>query len=264
MTRETEYIMGGLEAEPESRRLALLESTRDPTTVRRLEALGVAGGWRCLEVGAGHGSIARWLAEAVGPKGSVVAVDIDPRFLKALPENVEVRELDIRERGVETGAYDLVHCRALLMHLPSPAVALARMADALVPGGVLLAEEGDYGLYHYGGHPEAEEISRVARQVLDVMTETGMFDASFGRRLPGMLSETGLTFLGATVETGVSKPGDPGYEFTRRSVMDAAPRLIEAGVLDDAAVAALEDYWGKPGTVVTGPSLVSAWGRKPR
>src|SRR5580704_8518168 len=101
--------MGGLEAEPESRRLALLESTRDPTTVRRLEALGA--------------------------KGSVVAVDIDPRFLKALPENVEVRELDIRERGVETGAYDLVHCRALLMHLPSPAVALARMADALVPGG---------------------------------------------------------------------------------------------------------------------------------
>jgi SAM-dependent methyltransferase len=263
VTQRDEYVMSGLEAESESRRLGLLEATRDPSTVRRLTALGVGRGWRCLELGAGHGSVARWLSGTVGPDGSVVAVDIDARFLDGMPDNVEVRQIDIREEGVEAGAYDLAHCRALLMHLPDPADALARMADALAPGGVLLAEEGDYGLYQYGGHPDAEEISRVARQVLDVMTESGLVNASFGRRLPGMLSSAGLTFLGAQVETGVSQPGDAAYEFTRQTVMDSAPRLIEAGILDDAGVSRLQGFWGQPGTLVTGPSLVSAWGQKP-
>jgi SAM-dependent methyltransferase len=263
VAQSDEYVMGGLEAGAESRRLSLLEATRDPATVRRLEALGVERGWRCLEVGAGHGSIARWLADKVGPDGSVVALDIDTRFLTELPPNVEVRVLDIRETGVEPGVYDLAHCRALLMHLPDPAGALARMAAALAPGGVLLAEEGDYGLYHYGGHPEAEEISRTARDVLDAMTHAGIVNASFGRRLPGMLSSAGLKLLGAHVDTGVSRPGDPGYEFTRQTVMDSAPRLIEAGLLDTAGPSRLESFWGKPGTVITGPSLVAAWAQKP-
>jgi hypothetical protein len=180
-----------------------------------------------------------------------------------MPENVEVRQVDIRETGVEPGAYDLAHCRALLMHLPDPGETLARMVEALAPGGLLLAEEADYGLYHYGGHPNAEEISRVAQDVLDVMTKTGMVNASFGRRLPGMLTSAGLTLLGAHVDTGVSQPGDPGYEFTRRTVMDSAPRLIEAGILDGPGVSGLEGFWGQPGTVITGPSLVAAWGQKP-
>ena len=108
-------------------------------------SLGVKGGWRCLEVGAGHGSIARWLSERVGPAGSVVAVDVDTGFLAGLPDNVDVRELDIRDLDIEPD-FDLAHCRALLMHLSDPADALARIVAALRPGGVLLAEEGDFGL----------------------------------------------------------------------------------------------------------------------
>jgi hypothetical protein len=78
-----------------------------------------------------------------------------------------------------------------------------------------------------------------------------------------MLASAGLTFLGAHVETGVSQPGDAGYEFTLQTVMDSTPRLIEAGILDEAGVSRLRGFWGQPGTLVTGPSLVSAWGQKP-
>ena len=41
-------------------------------------------GWRCLEIGAGRGSMATWLAERVGPAGQVVATDIDTRYLERL------------------------------------------------------------------------------------------------------------------------------------------------------------------------------------
>jgi hypothetical protein len=39
------------------RRLALLEHWLDPSTLRRLDAIGVGAGCRCLELGAGGGSV---------------------------------------------------------------------------------------------------------------------------------------------------------------------------------------------------------------
>jgi SAM-dependent methyltransferase len=263
MVQSDEYVMAGLETEGEGRRLKLLEAIRDPATVNRLNELGVGSGWRCLEIGAGRGSIARWLADTVGPSGAVVAVDIDTRFLGDMPDNVEVRELDIRSDGVEPGAYDLAHCRALLMHLPDPAGTLARMVEALAPGGLLLAEEGDYGLCYYGGHPDSEEINDQARRVLDQMRERGIVDTTFGRRLPGMLAASGLEVLGVHINTGFSRPGDPGYEFQARNLRDSAPRLRTAGLIDAERAARMKEYFGRPGTFITGPSMVAAWGRKP-
>jgi hypothetical protein len=37
-----------------------------------LTTVGVAGGWRCLELGGGNGSIAEWLAARSGASGSVM------------------------------------------------------------------------------------------------------------------------------------------------------------------------------------------------
>jgi 2-polyprenyl-3-methyl-5-hydroxy-6-metoxy-1,4-benzoquinol methylase len=56
-------------------RLEALEDFLDEGTTRALERLGIASDWRCLEVGAGGGSVARWLAE----RATVVATDIDTR-----------------------------------------------------------------------------------------------------------------------------------------------------------------------------------------
>jgi SAM-dependent methyltransferase len=264
MAQGSEYVMAGIDAAAESDRLALLEACRDPGSTRRLEQLGVDVGWRCLEVGAGRGSIARWLSDRVGPTGSVVAVDIDPRFLTEMPENVEVRTLDIRQEEVEAGAYDLVHCRALLMHLPDPAATLARFAAALAPGGMLLAEEGDYGLSYYGGHPDAEELNERARQTYDALAEAGIFNSRFGRTLPALLLAGGFERCGSEIETRVSRPGEPHYEFARATVLESVPGLIAAGLMQDTDVERLEGYFGHPDTVITGGSVVSAWGQKPR
>jgi len=57
----------------ERRRLDLFAERLDPLTVRRIKALDLAAGARCLEVGGGRGSIARWLCEYVGPDGRATA-----------------------------------------------------------------------------------------------------------------------------------------------------------------------------------------------
>jgi len=123
----------------------LLEETRDPGTIHLLESLGVASGWRCLEVGGGGGSIASWLCQRVGPEGRVVATDLDTRFLNALDfPNLEVRQQNIVSDAVEAASFDLVHARSVLMHLPERQRArlscICKVADEIVLDGEALVK----------------------------------------------------------------------------------------------------------------------------
>ena len=131
--------------EQERDRLAGLSAQFDPVTVRHLAAVGVAPGWRCLEIGAGAGSIARWLASVVGPAGRVVATDRDIRFLDDLGPNVEVVRHDVTSDPVEQDAFDLVHARAVLEHVPGRGDVVAQLVSALRPGGVLVLEDVVFG-----------------------------------------------------------------------------------------------------------------------
>jgi hypothetical protein len=74
---ESPYLLTNAELETVDR-FAGLEAVFDPVTRGHLTRLGLAPGARCLEVGAGNGSIARWMADQVGPAGQVLAVDLDP------------------------------------------------------------------------------------------------------------------------------------------------------------------------------------------
>ena len=101
MTGEVRYFAADAEYQAELTRRRIAEAECDPLTVRYLLRLGVGGGWRCLEVGAGAGSIVRWLSDRVGPNGSVVAADIDTRFLEDLSErNIQVRRSTARTRSL--------------------------------------------------------------------------------------------------------------------------------------------------------------------
>jgi SAM-dependent methyltransferase len=262
MTDENRYVMATVDATTEAGRLGLLEQRFDPGTIRRLDQLGVSSGWRCLEVGAGHGSIVRWLADRVGAGGSVVAADIDPRFLTGLPDNVEVRTFDVREDQIE-GVFDVVHCRALLMHLPDPAGAVARMVGALRPGGILLAEEGDYGLLHFAGHPDEQAVNAANERFHRAMGEAGIMDSYFGHKLPAILLAHGLELQLTEIETMIGQRGELEYEWTRATWLAAGPKLLAGGVIDEATWNACEGFFSSGGDVLIGVSLVAAGGRKP-
>ncbi len=62
--RYSDDVLGG-PTDTERARLVAMASVCDPTTIRILDERGVSAGWRCLEVGAGGGSIAAWLADRV-------------------------------------------------------------------------------------------------------------------------------------------------------------------------------------------------------
>src|SRR5262249_37893120 len=201
----------------ERERLALLTQFADPITTRRLTHLGVGPGWRCLDVGAGDGSVARWLAGRAGPEGRVVATDLNPRFLggHGLP-NLEVRRHNILEDELEAVHYDLVHCRALLMHLPDPLRALQRMVNALRPGGWLLVQETD-GAASFGAahpkHPRAARFDRSSQRFWAALKTGGIMDLDFGRRLPGLFEGLRVRDLEHEGVTLMGRGGDPMARF---------------------------------------------------
>jgi ubiquinone/menaquinone biosynthesis C-methylase UbiE len=142
----SQYIFANA-AEQARQRFQSLEELYDPRTVHFLEATGVGPGWRCLEVGAGGGSIAAWLADRVGSSGHVLVTDIDPRHLDALAEagwpNVEVQRHDVGQDPLPAATFDLVHARLVLIHVPQREAALARLVAALKPGGWIVVEDFD-------------------------------------------------------------------------------------------------------------------------
>ncbi len=126
----------------ERERLTAMAAVCDPTTQRVLLELGLAPHWRCLEVGAGVGSVAAWLSEQVGGDGgSVLATDIDTRFLDELKaQRLSVLRHDVTKDPLPDATFDLVHARFVLEHLPEREYVIDRLVNSLTPGGLLVIE----------------------------------------------------------------------------------------------------------------------------
>jgi SAM-dependent methyltransferase len=255
------YAFAGAEHDLERRRLALLEECCDPVTFAQLDAIGVAEGWHCLDVGAGAGSVSRRLAARVGPGGRVVAADLNPRFLVDVPANVEVRELDVTRDELEPGAFDLVHVRLLLMHLPDPVDALRRMIGALRPGGWLLTTEGDWGVVDFGGHPDAPWATARLHELFALHEPLGR-RPYFGRRMPGLVAGLGLDELTGELAGPMGLPGTAAFELYRSTVEGLRPINRAVGATDGELdrIAAVLDA---PGATCSGVLLVCVRGRVP-
>ena len=255
-----QYVFGESSDEAEGTRLRLLEAWADPHSTRVLDQIGVQPGWRCLEVGAGRGSVARMLAEKVGPSGAVVAADLNPRFLDNQPANVKVRQHDITTDELEADAYDLVHSRLLLLHLSDPGAALERMVRALKPGGWLVTEEADWGLFELGGHPDAAWASALVHDLFARHAETGVRYPYFGRQLPGLVARHGLNEFDASATTDVVH-GTAASELYRLTFAALERLNTSVGATEDD-LARLMAVLESPSVVLTGVTIVTTSGRR--
>lgn len=128
-------------ADPEAGdRHQYLSTILDDFTFARLSTLGDLTGKRCLEVGAGGGSVARWFADQTGPTGQVIATDLKPQHIPSHPGYSVLRH-DLVRDPIPDGPWDVIHARLVLMHIPERREVLRRLADALAPGGALVIEE---------------------------------------------------------------------------------------------------------------------------
>jgi SAM-dependent methyltransferase len=125
----------------ESQRLAALAEACDPATTSVLASLPIAPGGSCLEIGAGLGSIALWIADNLAPR-QVVATGLDTQALSRLHHPaLRVVRHDARADPFPAGSFDLIVARNVLCHLPDRQDVLARAIGWLATGGWILIED---------------------------------------------------------------------------------------------------------------------------
>lgn len=258
---EKRYVFGQ-QNEGERERLGVIERYLDPMSRRWLEERGVAEGWRCLDVGAGGGSLTRWLCRRVAPSGRVVAVDLDTRFLEQLDEpNLEVRVLDVFSDAFPRDAFDLVHSRYVLEHLAERETALRQLVRAARPGGWVVVTD-------CGGAPPrttqpSELFDRVGLAFLETVAKAG-WDFGWAPRMAEAMRTLGLEDVGAEAvrhfETGTDEgvTGIMRGSFLHLRDAIAAGGRVSAEELGEA-LAMIQD----PKRGFLSWETWTAWGRRP-
>ncbi|PWI17594.1 hypothetical protein DI272_28085 [Streptomyces sp. Act143] len=264
VTMESGYVSAP-SWEQEHGRLLALEEIHDSQSRHRLTELGVTEGWHCLEVGCGAGSIARWLAKQVGAVGRVLATDLDTGFVNGRGlSNLEIRTHDLIKDDLPDAAFDLVHARAVVEHLPDRDEALRRLAAATRPGGWVLVEDFDIDgptlpAAHSSLPGHSESAERLGRALRAAFGAAGTAPGT-RHRLPQALRDAGLTDVGTQVHAPVITGGAAAFlPLTLRSLR---PHLLATGEVSDLDIEDVITLTKYQGTTCIPNFMVLAWGRK--
>lgn len=212
-----------------------LEDLLDESTTALLSATDPQPGSRCLEVGAGGGSIARWMAERAGPAGEVVAVDLDTDHLVIAP-GVQIHQHDITEGPPVEGEFDLIHARLVMLHLPQRLEVLSTLVDALAPGGWLVIEDFGMPLPRMIPTQEADEFA-----IFDRLIEVGhgVVGPAAGQSLrwahevADHMDTHGLVDVHQRQRSQVVRGSDTAARYLHNLMTQIAPHLAAGGMSQD-------------------------------
>ena len=253
-------------------RLDLIHAVYGPISLRGLEAARIGDATRVADIGCGTGTIARWMAQRVGPGGSVDGIDIAAeqvevaRSSPALPGSAPIRYGvgSAYEPGLPEGAYDVVFCRLVLCHLQDPGMAVAAMAGLLAPGGRLVLVDMDMrDTFTMPPSPFYEAC--LAEVVFPYGAHIGV-DYAVGVRLPELMSGAGLATDLVVADQPIFRDA-PEKHLWERTWAVAFPRVVEAGLVtadrSDALIAGAERHTANPDVWVAVAKIFAVIGRKP-
>jgi SAM-dependent methyltransferase len=250
-------------AEETRRRFAGLTTVFDPGTFRLLAERGVTIGWRCLEIGAGSGTVAAWLGERVGPSGHVLATDINPRFAEeGRAPNIEIRRHDATVDPLPEAAFDLIHARLVLIHLPTREAVLRKLISTAKPGGWLLIEDFDTRtIVPDASLDPAEEDLKSRAGMFQVMENHGV-DLQYGRRITGHMQAAGLSEIGAEARAFRWQGGSPGAGIDWANIQQMREAILATGLVNEAELEADLARLDDPKFAYPSPVMWAAWGRR--
>lgn len=259
--QQQEYVFDSA-WDKETERLITNEAIWDPGTFERFERLGVGPGWHCLEVGFGSGSAARRLAHLVGPTGRVVAADLKPeRLIDEQDETLRVLQLDLREDELPAAAFDLVHARMVIQHLPEREALIAKLVGALKPGGILFLEDTDSSTLFRSAHSE-EFLQDVRAAGYGLMREAG-HDPRGGHVDYHIALGTGLEDVQAEGRVVMVEGGSVQARHYQLWLEFMATRITAGGLVTRARIDEAIAQMGDPAHHWLSQVQISTTGRKP-
>lgn len=250
-------------------RLQVLARARQAETVELAHRAGLHPGMRCLDLGCGGGEVTFELASLAGPAGAVIGIDMDEVKLALAREtaaeraiaNVEFRAANVNHWD-EPGAYDFVYCRFLLQHLSAPAPLLARMWEAVRPGGAIAVEDTDFDGFFCDPHNDGFDFHK--RMYPQVLEHHGG-DARIGRKLYRYFLQAGIPDPGLHLVQSVDATGE-AKTLALLTLQATAAAIVSAALASaEEVAAAIEDlaaFTAAPDTIVSGPRILQVWARR--
>jgi len=132
------------------------------------------------------------------------------------------------------------------------------MVSWLRPGGWLLLEEPDFGMW------TADEDPLWAMHPGSWAQAFPNGSLSRGRWLLGQIPKLGLSEVGADAEVDVVRPGTPLADFYRLSLEAIGPAAVEAGALTVEQATAVAQRPEEPDFLACGFVHIGVWGRRGR
>jgi ubiquinone/menaquinone biosynthesis C-methylase UbiE len=264
------YALGS--SSSESARLRRQADELEPDSAALLDRVGLRPGDRAIDLGCGPRGVIELLANRVSPGGRVVGLDGDPAHVAMASElvaeralsDVEIVSADARHTGLESGSFDLVHARTLLVTLPEPAEVLTEMVRLARPGGSVAGLEPDTeAAICYPPHPAFDRLCEIF---------TGAFkrngaDPHIGRRMAELYREAGLEDVTVEARAGVYPAGHSRRTIRADLVRAMRPQIVDMGLADERELDELDGaartHFEDPDTVVMPSLMFLAWGRKP-
>lgn len=156
---------------------------------RERALLELRAGSRAIDVGCGLGDDARALSRLVGEHGEVVGVDSSTTLLERARTRCEAEDGPIQFVTADAHKlpFDAARIERTLQHLEDPARVVSELARVTRPGGVVLANEPDWGTLASTGRPR-----ELVRAMLKI-AEAQIRNPWIGRELAGLFVDAGLT-----------------------------------------------------------------------
>jgi ubiquinone/menaquinone biosynthesis C-methylase UbiE len=110
---------------------------------------GLEPGMTVLEVGPGNGTYTFGAAQRLGPSGTLVTIDIEPRMVERVRHkaatggmgNVTAKVADVYDLPFDDGAFDVVYMITVVGEIPEPVRAMREFHRVLSPSGTLVFSE---------------------------------------------------------------------------------------------------------------------------
>lgn len=266
------YVFGGNQNELD--RLLGQADDLKPESTWLLDHVGIAKGWRAGDIGCGPIGVLDLVSERVGPTGTVIGVEREPRFAamaraevaKRGLQNVSIVEGDTLSTELKKGSFDIVHERLVLINVPvaNQHAIVATMVALVRPGGIIATESWDRA--SYACHPEHPSWDILNEAYREAVRPTNC-DGTTGRTLPWLLRMAGLRDIRTKVHVRAVEIDDLRRTH-RLGILDVTKdKILATGRLSEIQFnehrAALAAHLADPDTLVIDALFVQAWGRRP-
>src|SRR5690349_23429733 len=168
------------------------------------------------------GETMRLMAGRTGPAGTVLGIDADSSLGAMALATLHAaghRQCSFQAHDLTAGEpipgapFGLVYARLLLFHLPQRVEVLARLWDAVAPGGHLVVQ--DYDLRGVSVLPALASVDDLERVITGAFHAVGA-DVYVGARLPQLFLEAGIGYPDGTDVAGRSEERRVGKECRSR------------------------------------------------